>query len=143
MPAAADSKYHQQTLQATSLMTPAHRQFSHQYLEQNQRSRHGSFGNTHQTNSSASFGANGIYVLQLTGTDGQYTGTNTVTIAVNTTLSISLTAPGSGSTTPCRQLYLEATAACASGSVTNVGFYANGTLVGKRHKCTFTFAGRV
>src|ERR1022692_3427784 len=45
------------------------------------------FGNLHQTNSSATFGANGIYVLQLTVSDGQYTATNTVTIAVNTTVS--------------------------------------------------------
>ena len=99
-----------------------------------------SFGNTHQTNSSASFGANGIYLLQLTGTDGQYTSTNTVTIAVNTSLSISLTAPGSGSTyTVPTNFTFEATAACASGSVTNVAFYANGALVGTATKAPFTF----
>jgi hypothetical protein len=98
------------------------------------------FGNLHQTNSSATFGANGIYVLQLTGTDGQYTSTNTVTIAVNTTLSISLTSPANGSTyTVPTNFTFEATAACTSGSVTNVAFYANGTLVGTAANAPFTF----
>ena len=98
------------------------------------------FGNLHQTNSSATFGANGIYVLQLTGTDGQYTTTNTVTIAVNTSLSVSLTAPGGGSTfTVPTNFTFEATAACTSGSLTNVGFYANGTLVGTATNAPFTF----
>jgi RHS repeat-associated protein len=98
------------------------------------------FGNLHQTNSSATFGANGIYVLQLTGTDGQYTTTNTVTIAVNTTVSVSLTAPTDGSTyTVPTNFTFAATASCSSGSITQVGFYANNVLVGTASNAPYSF----
>jgi len=98
------------------------------------------FGNLHQTNSTATFGANGIYVLQLTGTDGQYTGTNTVTIAVNPTLTVSLTAPTTGSTyTVPTNFTFEATASCSSGSITQVAFYANNALAGIATNAPYTF----
>ena len=89
------------------------------------------FGNSNQTNSTASFGANGIYVLQLSASDGQYTNSSQVTIAYNTTLSVSLTAPLDGSiyTVPTNIL-LQATASIGSGSVSSIGFYASGTLIG-------------
>jgi len=55
------------------------------------------FGNANQTNSSVTFGSDGIYVLQLSASDGQYTNSSQVAIAVNPTLSVSLTAPADGS----------------------------------------------
>jgi RHS repeat-associated protein len=89
------------------------------------------FGNSHQTNSTASFSANGIYVLQLAASDGQYTNSSLVTIAYNTTLSVSLTAPLDGSTyTVPTNILLQATASSTSGNITQVGFYANGSLIG-------------
>lgn len=89
------------------------------------------FGNANLTNSSASFSANGIYVLQLRASDGQYTNSSQVTIAVNPTLSVSITAPPTGSeyTVPTNIL-LQATAACTSGSVTQLLFYTGSTLIG-------------
>lgn len=90
------------------------------------------FGNASQTNSSASFGGNGIYVLQLSVSDGQYTNSSQVTIALNSTLSVALTSPanGSGLTVPTN-LVLKATASITVGSVTQVAFYAGVTLLGK------------
>ena len=89
------------------------------------------FGNSNQTNSTASFGANGIYVLQLAASDGQYTNSSQVTIAYNTTLSVSLTAPLDGSTyTVPTNIFLQATASIGSGSISSIGFYANGVLIG-------------
>lgn len=89
------------------------------------------FGNASQTNTTANFSANGIYVLQLSASDGQYTNSSQVTIAVNPTLSVSMTAPADGSsyTVPTNFL-LQATASCSSGSVTQLLFYANSTLIG-------------
>lgn len=89
------------------------------------------FGNSHQTNSTASFSASGIYVLQLAASDGQYTNSSRVTIAYNTTLSVSLITPADGSTyiVPTNIL-LQATASSTSGNITQVGFYANGSLIG-------------
>jgi RHS repeat-associated protein len=89
------------------------------------------FGNSHQTNSTASFSADGIYVLQLSASDGQYTNSSLVTIAYNTTLSVSLTAPFDSSTyTVPTNILLQATASCTSGNITQVGFYSNGSLIG-------------
>ena len=89
------------------------------------------FGNSHQTNSTASFGANGIYVLQLAASDGQYTNSSLVMIAYNTTLTVSLLNPADGSTyTVPTNIILQATASISSGSIASVGFYANGSLVG-------------
>jgi RHS repeat-associated protein len=89
------------------------------------------FGNSHQTNSTASFSANGIYVLQLSASDGQYTNSSQVTIAYNPTLSVSMTAPSDGSSyTVPTNILLQATASCSSGSVTQLLFYANSTLIG-------------
>jgi len=90
------------------------------------------FGNANQTNTTATFGSDGIYVLQLRASDGQYTNSAQVTIAVNPTLSVSITAPenGSGYTVPTNIL-LQASAASSSGSVTQLLFYANSTLIGE------------
>jgi RHS repeat-associated protein len=89
------------------------------------------FGNSHQTNSTASFSANGIYVLQLSASDGQYTNSSLVTIAYNTTLAVSLITPADGSTyTVPTNILLEATASITAGSITQVGFYSNGSLIG-------------
>lgn len=89
------------------------------------------FGNSHQTNSTASFSASGIYVLQLAASDGQYTNSSLVTIAYNTTLSVSLITPADGSTyTVPTNILLQATASSTSGNITQVGFYANGSLIG-------------
>ena len=89
------------------------------------------FGNLNLTNSTATFSANGIYVLQLRSSDGQYTNSSQVTIAVNPTLSVSITAPANASeyTVPTNIL-LQATAACTSGTVTQLLFYTGGTLIG-------------
>ncbi len=96
------------------------------------------FGNLNQTNSSASFGANGIYVLQLVADDSQYKTTNRVTIAVNTTLSVSLVAPSEGSTyTVPTNFILQATASISSGSVTQISFYAGSTLIGTAASAPF------
>jgi RHS repeat-associated protein len=89
------------------------------------------FGNSHQTNSTATFGANGIYVLQLSASDGQYTNSDEVTIAVNPTLSVSMVAPADASSyTVPTNILLQATATCSSGSVTQLLFYADSTLIG-------------
>ncbi len=98
------------------------------------------FSNFHQTNTSATFSANGVYVLHLSVSDGQYTNTSAVTIAVNPTVSVSLTAPISGSiyTVPTN-FVLEATATSSSGTVTNVSFYANSTLIGSVTNAPFSF----
>lgn len=89
------------------------------------------FGNSHQTNSTASFSANGIYVLQLAASDGQYTNSSLVTIGYNTTLAVSLIAPADGNTyTVPTNILLQATASITSGNITQVGFYANGSLIG-------------
>jgi RHS repeat-associated protein len=54
-----------------------------------------------------------------------------VTIAYNTTLSVSMTAPAdSSSYTVPTNILLQATASCSSGSVTQLLFYANSTLIG-------------
>ena len=96
------------------------------------------FGNLHQTNSTASFSANGIYVLQLSACDGQYTNSSQVTIALNTTLSVSLTAPMDGSTyTVPTNILLQATASSTSGNVTQVLFYANSMLIGSASNAPF------
>ncbi len=97
------------------------------------------FGNSHQTNNTAGFSANGIYVLQLAASDGQYTNSSQVTIALNSTLSVSLTAPADGSTyTVPTNILLEATASSTSGSVTQVLFYANLTLIGSASNAPFS-----
>ncbi len=89
------------------------------------------FGNANLTNSSATFGANGIYVLQLRASAGQYTNSSEITIGVNPTLSVFISAPatGSGYTVPTN-LLLQATAECTSGSVTQLLFYTGTTLIG-------------
>jgi RHS repeat-associated protein len=97
------------------------------------------FGNSQQTNSTASFSANGIYVLQLAASDGQYTNVSQVTIALNPTLSVSLTAPTDGSTyTVPTNILLQATASSTSGNVTQVLFYANSTLIGSVSNAPFS-----
>ncbi len=97
------------------------------------------FGNSHQTNSTASFSANGIYVLQLSASDGQYTNSSLVTIAYNTTLSVSLTAPTDGSSyTVPTNILLQATASSTSGNVTQVLFYANSALIGSSSNAPFS-----
>ena len=97
------------------------------------------FGNSHQTNSTAGFSTNGIYVLQLAASDGQYTNSSLVTIAYNTTLSVTLTDPADGSTyTVPTNILLEATASSTSGSVTQVLFYANSTLIGSASNAPFS-----
>lgn len=79
------------------------------------------FGNSHQANSTAGFSANGIYVLQLAVSDGQYTNSSQVTIALNPTLSVSLTAPADGSSyTVPTNILLQATASSTSGNVTGL-----------------------
>ncbi len=89
------------------------------------------FSNSHQTNSTASFSADGVYVLQLSACDGQYTNSSLVTIAYNPTLSVSLITPADGSTyTVPTNILLEATASITGGSITSIGFYANGSLIG-------------
>lgn len=90
------------------------------------------FGNAGVTNTSATFGSDGIYVLQLSASDGQYTNNSQVTIGVNPTISVALTAPGDGGeyTVPTNIL-LQAEASCSSGSVTQVLLYANSTLIGE------------
>lgn len=96
------------------------------------------FGNSHQTNSTASFSANGIYVLQLAASDGQYTNFSLVTIALNTTLSVSLTAPvGSSTYTVPTNILLQAIASSTSGNVTQVLFYANSALIGSASNTPF------
>lgn len=89
------------------------------------------FGNASLTNSTASFSADGIYVLQLRASDGQYTNSSQVTIAVNPTLSVSITAPTTGAefTVPTNIL-VQATAACTSGSVTQLLFYSGSSVIG-------------
>ncbi len=89
------------------------------------------FGNTGVTNTTASFGADGVYVLKLSASDGQYTNASLVTIGYNTTLSVSLITPTDGSTyiVPTN-IVLQATASSTSGNVTQVLFYANSTLIG-------------
>ncbi len=90
------------------------------------------FGNAGVTNTAATFGSDGIYVLQLSASDGQYTNSSEVTIGVNPTISVALTAPGAGGeyTVPTNIL-LQAAATCGSGSVTQVLLYANSTLIGE------------
>ena len=97
------------------------------------------FGNSHQTNSPASFTANGIYVLQLSASDGQYTNSSQVTIAYNTTLSVSLITPLDGTTyTVPTNILLEATASSTSGNITQIGFYSNGSLIGAVSNSPYT-----
>jgi hypothetical protein len=89
------------------------------------------FGNANVTNTTATFGADGIYVLKLSASDGQYTNSSLVTIAYNTTLSVSLLNPADNSTyTVPTNIILQATASISSGSISSVGFYANGSLIG-------------
>ena len=97
------------------------------------------FGNLHQTNSTASFSANGVYVLQLAASDGQYTNSSQVTIAYNTTLSVALITPADGSTyTVPTNIILQATASITAGNITQVGFYANGSLIGTVSNSPYT-----
>jgi len=97
------------------------------------------FGNANLTNSTATFGTDGIYVLQLRASDGQFTNADRVTIAVNPTLSVTLTAPADGSTyTVPTNFLLQATAACTSGSVTQILFYSDATLVGISSNAPFS-----
>ena len=101
------------------------------------------FGNASQTNTTAAFTNNGIYVLQLRASDGQYTNSSQVTIALNPTLSVSLTAPVDGSSyTVPTNILLQATAACTSGSVTQVAFYAGSTLIGAATNEPYSFEWR-
>jgi len=97
------------------------------------------FGNANLTNSTATFGTDGIYVLQLRASDGQFTNSDMVTIAVNPTLSVTLTAPADGSTyTVPTNFLLQATAACTSGSVTQLLFYSDATLIGISSNAPFS-----
>jgi len=101
------------------------------------------FGNANLTNSTATFGANGIYVLQLRASDGQFTNSDLVTIGVNPTLSVTLTAPANGSTyTVPTNFLLQATATCTSGSVTQILFYSDATLVGISSNAPFSLDWR-
>jgi RHS repeat-associated protein len=98
------------------------------------------FGNANVTNTTASFSANGIYVLKLAASDGQYTNTSQVTIAYNTTLSVALITPADGSTyTVPTNIILEATASISGGSISSVGFYANGSLIGTATNSPYSF----
>jgi len=102
-----------------------------------------SFGNAGLTNSTVTFGSDGIYVLQLSACDGQYTNSAQVTIAVNPTLSVSLDSPAGGSTyTVPTNFTLSATATCGSGSVTQVAFYANSALIGVATNAPYIFDWR-
>ena len=88
------------------------------------------FGNSLQTNTTASFSASGVYVLQLSASDGQYTNSSLVTIAQNPSVSVTLDSPVDGSTyTVPTNFTMSATALCGSGSVTQMAFYANNTLI--------------
>src|SRR5205814_785204 len=90
------------------------------------------FDNASHTNAVASFDTDGIYTLQLAASDGQYTNSAQVTIAINPTLSVSITAPPGGSTyTVPTNILLQAAASCGSGSVTQVLLYANSALIGE------------
>jgi RHS repeat-associated protein len=101
------------------------------------------FGNANQTNTSVTFGANGIYVLQLAASDGQYTNSSQVTIGVNPTLTVTLTSPTGGSTfTVPTNLLLQAAASTTSGSVTQVAFYAGATLIGRVTATPYNFEWR-
>ena len=87
------------------------------------------FGNAQQTNTTATFSSDGIYVLQLAAGDGQYTNTDLVTIAVNPSIAVSLTSPTNGASyTVPTNILLQAT---TSGSVTQVLFFANGAFIGE------------
>ena len=89
------------------------------------------FGNVNVTNTTASFSANGIYVLKLSASDGQYTNSSLVTIGYNTTLQVALITPADGSTyTVPTNIILQATASITAGNITQIGFYANGSLIG-------------
>lgn len=89
------------------------------------------FGNLNVTNTTASFSAHGIYVLKLAASDGKYTNSSQVTIAYNTTLSVTLLNPAGGSTyTVPTNIILQASASISSGSISSIGFYANGSLIG-------------
>lgn len=102
-----------------------------------------SFGNANLTNSTVTFGSDGIYVLKLSASDGQYTNSAQVTIAVNPTVTVSLDAPLGGSTyTVPTNFTLSATATCGSGSVTQVAFYANSTLIGVASNAPYIFDWR-
>ena len=102
-----------------------------------------SFGNAAQTNSSASFSLDGIYTLKLSASDGQYTNSSLVTVAVNPSLSVAMLEPGPLSTVAVpTNLLLRAEAACTSGSVTQVLFYANGSLIGSATNAEFSFYWR-
>ncbi len=98
------------------------------------------FANANQTNTTVSFDTDGIYVLQLSASDGQYTNSSLVTIAQNTTVSVSLDSPADGATyTVPTNFTLSATASCGSGSITAVAFYANSTLIGTVTNQPYTF----
>lgn len=90
------------------------------------------FANSHQPNTTVSFDTDGIYVLQLAASDGQYTNSDQVTIAINSSLSVSLTAPSDGSmySVPTNFL-LQASASCGSGSVTQLVFYTGTKIIGQ------------
>ncbi len=91
-----------------------------------------SFDNATLTNATATFGSDGIYILELSASDGQYTNSSQVTIAVNPTISVSITSPSDASSyTIPTNLLVQATASCGSGSVTQLLFYANGTFIGE------------
>ena len=97
------------------------------------------FGNANVTNTTASFTLPGIYVLKLSASDGQYTNSSQVTIAYNTTLSVALITPADGSTyTVPTNILLEATASSTSGTIKQVGFYFNGSLIGAVSNSPYT-----
>ncbi len=90
------------------------------------------FDNASLTNSGVTFGADGIYVLKLSASDGQYTNSSEVTVGVNPTLSVVLTAPSEGSTytVPTNFLVQAEAGLTGGGGVTQVWFYAGSLLIG-------------
>jgi RHS repeat-associated protein len=101
------------------------------------------FGNASLTNTTATFSANGIYVLQLVANDGQYSATNRVTIGVNPAISVTLISPANNASfTVPTNFVLLATASTTSGSITQVAFYAGETLLGIDTTEPFSFEWR-
>ncbi|MDW8309417.1 MAG: chitobiase/beta-hexosaminidase C-terminal domain-containing protein, partial [Verrucomicrobiales bacterium] len=102
-----------------------------------------SFANVNATNTTATFSADGIYVLQLNAFDGFWTRSNRVTIARNPALSVALTAPAASSTFSVpTNLVLAASTNGSSVVVTQVQFYAGSTLIGTDTESPFTYEWR-
>jgi RHS repeat-associated protein len=102
------------------------------------------FANANAPATLATFDQPGAYLLQLSASDGALSGSSTTTVSVtsaaNVPPSVSISSPANGSNAlASHSVTIVASASDSDGTVTQVAFYVNGSLIGQSSP-PFTFA---